>query len=221
MSVFKRFVTTVHQSVDRTLSSIENHEAVVDAALQESRQSVARAKVRLARLEKDGTQQRKRVAELAGQIDLWNERARSVANDDREKALACMQRRKLCGQELQAATVQMQEHDKIISRIRQSISDSSSRVQTLQSQRNQMSTREAAACAGKSVYQLDGKVGGDVEAAIERWEVAVSQSEVVTENFPVADTADALEESFLTEEESTLLESELDALLKEEGGTNE
>jgi len=221
MSIFKRIVSTVHTSMDRTLSSIENHESVVDAALQESRQAVARAKVRLARLEKDSTQQRNQVTELATQIELWNERARSVAENDRDKALACIQRRKLCEQELEVAKVQMQEHDKIIRRARDSISDSSNRVQTLQSQRNQMRTREAAAHAGKIVHKLDGKVGDDVEAAIERWEVSVGQSELVIEDFPLTDRTDDFEGSFIATEENALLESELDVLLNQEGGNNE
>jgi len=221
MSIFKRIVSTVHTSMDRTLSSIENHESVVDAALQESRQAVARAKVRLARLEKDSTQQRNQVTELATQIELWNERARSVAENDRDKALACIQRRKLCEQELEVAKVQMQEHDKIIRRARDSISDSSNRVQTLQSQRNQMRTREAAAHAGKIVHKLDGKVGDDVEAAIERWEVSVGQSELMIEDFPLTDSTDDFEGSFIATEENALLESELDVLLNQEGGNNE
>ena len=221
MSIFKRIVSTVHTSMDRTLSSIENHESVVDAALQESRQAVARAKVRLARLEKDSTQQRNQVTELATQIELWNERARSVAENDRDKALACIQRRKLCEQELEVAKVQMQEHDKIIRRARDSISDSSNRVQTLQSQRNQMRTREAAAHAGKIVHKLDGKVGDDVEAAIERWEVSVGQSELMIEDFTLTDSTDDFEGSFIATEENALLESELDVLLNQEGGNNE
>ena len=221
MSIFKRIVSTVHTSMDRTLSSIENHESVVDAALQESRQAVARARVRLARLEKDSTQQRNQVTELATQIELWNERARSVAENDRDKALACIQRRKLCEQELEVAKVQMQEHDKIIRRARDSISDSSNRVQTLQSQRNQMRTREAAAHAGKIVHKLDGKVGDDVEAAIERWEVSVGQSELMIEDFPLTDSTDDFEGSFIATEENALLESELDVLLNQEGGNNE
>lgn len=221
MSLLKRFVTTVHASVDRTLAGIENHEAVVDAALRDSREAVSRARVRLARLEKDGAEQRNRVTELTSQIDLWNERARSVAGDDREKALACIQRRRQCEQELHSAKGQMQEHEKIIKRVRDSITDSTNRVQTLQSQRNQMRSREAAAQAGQIVHKLDGRVGDDVEAAIERWEVTVGQAELMTEHYPTTTSTDEFAESFLTAEENTLLESELDALLKQEGGNND
>ncbi len=221
MSILKRFVTTVHASVDRTLAGIENHEAVVDAALTESRQAVARARVRLARLEKDGSQQRNRVTELTSQVGLWNERARSVATADREKALACIQRRRQCEQELHSAKAQMHEHEKIIKRVRDSISDSSNRVQALQAQRNQMRSREAAAYAGQIVHKLDGRVGDDVEAAIERWEVTVGQAEVLTDHYVVTDSDDELADGFITAEENLLLESELDALLKEEGTNHE
>jgi phage shock protein A len=221
MSLIKRFVTTVHSSLDRTLAGIENHEAVVDAALTDSRNAVARARVRLARLEKDGAEQRNRVAELTTQIELWNERARSVATDDRERALACIQRRRQCEHELQDAKTQMLEHEKIIRRVRDSITESTRRVQSLQSQRNQMRSREAAAYAGQIVHRLDGRVGADVEAAIERWEVTVGQAELLTEHYPVADSADNFEQSFITDEENALLETELNALLQSAGENND
>lgn len=221
MSLLKRFVTTVHSSVERTLSGIENHEAVVDAALRESREAVSRARVRLARLEKDGAEQRNRVTELTSQIGLWNERARSVAKSDREKALACIQRRRQCEQELHTAKAQMQENEKIIRRVRDSISESANRVQSLQNQRNQMRSREAAAYAGQIVHRLDGRVGDDVEAAIERWEMTVGQAEIMSEHYPVSASVDELEEGFLSDEENTLLAAELNALLAQEENSND
>lgn len=221
MSLIKRFVATVHTSLDRTLTGIENHEGVVDAALTESRQAVARARARLARLEKDGAEQRNRVSELTSQIELWNDRAKSVAADDRDKAIACIQRRRQCEHELQGAKSQMQSHEKIIRRVRDSITESSLRVQSLQNQRNQMRSREAAAYAGQIVNRLDTRVGADVEDAIERWEITVGQAELLTEHYPVADSTDELEQSFITAEENDLLETELNVLLKDRESGNE
>lgn len=215
MSLIKRFVATVHTSLDRTLAGLENHEAVVDAALTESRQAVARARVRLARLEKDGAEQRNRVSELTTQIELWNERARSIALDDREKALACIQRRRQCEHELQGAKTQMQSHEKIIRRVRDSITDSTTRLQSLQNQREQMRSREAAAHAGQIVNRLDSKAGAEVEDAIERWEVTVGQAELLAEHYPVVTDSDDFEQSFITAEENQLLETELNILLKD------
>ncbi len=223
MSLIKRLVTTVHGSVDRTLASMENHEAVVDAALRDSREAVSRAKVRLSRLEKDGRQQRNRITELTTEAELWNERARSVAETDRPRALACIRRRKTCEQDLKLAEAQAAEHSRIEQRVRDSISESTNRVQALQSQRNQMRSREAAAQAGKIVHSLDGRLGSDVEAAIERWEVTVGESELLTDILlPVDVDCDDLAAEFVTKEENQLLEDELDALLvNDEGEKNE
>jgi len=219
MSLIKRLVTTVHSSVDRTLASMENHEAVVDAALRDSREAVSRARVRLSRLEKDGKQQCNRIAELTSEVELWNERARSVAEHDRPKALACIKRRKTCEQDLQLAKAQAEEHGRIERRVRDSITESTNRVQALQSQRNQMRSREAAAQAGRIVHSLDGRLGTDVEAAIERWEVTVGEAELLTDTLlPVGIDRDDFAAEFVTQEENQLLEDELDSMLTNSGG---
>ena len=82
MNLFKRIVTTVHSGVDRTVASMENHEAIVDAALKESREALVRAKARLGRLEKDGKRQHNRVTELTSEIELWAERALACADSE-------------------------------------------------------------------------------------------------------------------------------------------
>ena len=86
-----------------------------------------------------------------------------------------------------------------------------------------MRSREAAAQAGKIVHSLDGRLGSDVEAAIERWEVTVGESELLTDILlPVDVDCDDLAAEFVTKEENQLLEDELDALLvNDEGEKNE
>ena len=222
MNLFKRIVTTVHSGVDRTVASMENHEAIVDAALKESREAVVRAKARLARLEKDGQRQHNRVTELTSEIELWAERAVACADSDRQKALACLQRKKQRETTLVTAREQLTEHEKIIKRVRGSIDESANRVEALQQQRNQMRSREAAAQAGSIVYSIDGRMGDDVESAIERWEVKVGQSEIMNDSHLSTDlSTDDLAEGFNTVEENERLEAELDALVTQGSNNND
>ena len=214
MSLLKRFVTTVHSSVDRTLATIENHEAVVDAALKESRQAVTQARVRLGRLEKEAANQRNCVAELSSEIELWNERARSVAQQDREKALSCIQRRQQREREMEVATKQLVEQDRVIAKVRRSVDESGERVLALQNQRDQMRSREAASRAGQIVQSLNGKVDNDVDAAIERWEVSVGAAEMLNDSLDVQyPETDELADAFSSVEQHQQLEAELDQLL--------
>ncbi len=222
MNIFKRIVTTVHSGVDRTVASMENHEAIVDAALKESREALMRAKIRLTRLEKDGKKQQDRSTELASEIELWADRARSSAEHDRQKAIACLQRKQQREKELLKAREQLAEHERIVKRVRGSIEESANRVEALQHQRNHMRSREAAAQAGSIVHNLDGRMGDDVENAIERWEVKVGQSEIMNDSYLAAHTPDDdLATEFNTAEENLRLEAELDELLNQGGNNNE
>ena len=45
MSIFKRLTATFSSRVDQMVSQIENHDAVVEVAIKESRQATAKAKV--------------------------------------------------------------------------------------------------------------------------------------------------------------------------------
>ncbi len=221
MSLFKRFVTTVSATVDRTVASIENHQAIVDVALRDSRLAVSRAKVRLLGLQKDGNRHRNRLTELRSEIDLWSDRARAVAEADRPKALECLQRRKQREAELAAVQQQLADHEKIEQSVKRSVEESQQRVETLQQQRNQMRTRESAAEARRIVQSMEGRDGGGVEDVIERWEVSVGEAEFLTDTLaPMDSDIDDLASEFISREQSIELEGELDKLLASNGGNS-
>ena len=74
MSIFKRLHTTLRSRVDHMVSEIENHDAVIEAAIREARRSVARSKVRLAGLKGDGMRLRRRLSELRDAERQWTKR---------------------------------------------------------------------------------------------------------------------------------------------------
>lgn len=115
--------------------------------------------------------------------------------------------------------MQAAEHRRIEQRVRDSVAESMNRVNALQTQRNQMRSREAAAQAGKIVHSLDGRLGTDVEEAIERWEATVGEAEILSDTLlPVDTDVDDLAAEFISKEENQLLEDELETLLTKSGG---
>lgn len=219
MSLLKRFVTTVHASVDRTVAQMENHDALVAASLKDSRRAVARARVRLARVERDAEAERARIQDLETEIRLWTDRAKSVADDDRDKAIECLQRRKQRQATLLTVSDTLAKQESLAKQIRTSVTDMEQRVHQLQQQRNQMRSRESAAEALRIVNRMDDHHGLDIDDTFERWEIAVSETEVITQD--ILATAglnghgnDPFETEFLSAEEKHELDSELDVLLK-------
>jgi len=215
MSLFKRFATTIHATVDKTVAQLENHDAIVDAALKDSRSAVARARVRLARVEKDGRQQRARIQELQTEVALWEERAQSVAATDRGKALDCLRRRKQRESALRNGQASLTEHEALEKRVRASVAEAEQRVNTLMQQRNQMRSRESAAQALRIVNAIDDKAGIEIDDAFERWEISISESEVFSgQAITPVDEFEELNTEFETLEEQQQLDAELDLLLE-------
>ena len=87
MSLIRRISTSITSSVDRAVSKVENHDAIIDAALRDTQQAAARSRVRLERVRKDGRNLKSRHADLQLAVSRWTERAKSIAADDESKAL--------------------------------------------------------------------------------------------------------------------------------------
>ncbi len=75
MARFKRWTRGVVSSIDEFVVQIENHEAQVASALRELEHAVARAKVQLQRVERDGKALEQSVTDEHEAVVRWRERA--------------------------------------------------------------------------------------------------------------------------------------------------
>lgn len=212
MSIFKRLTATFSSRVDQMVSEIENHDAVVEVAIKESRQATAKAKVRLARVQRDGDLLRNKIAQLRKDETLWTTRAREVAKQDQERALECVRRRKICQKQLEQYEQALQKHEALEQRLAQDIHAAERKLADMNQQRNLMRTRQSAAEALNSISGVDESVALDVADAFERWEVKVTESEM---EVGTLDSVDMLEREFMQAEDKHTLQAELEQLLAE------
>ena len=101
MNFFKRLSVSVRSQLDETVSRIENHDAVIDAALQESRDSIARLKLQQSHLSRKVQTIDTQLEKLGGDEQSWIRRAKSLAKTDEEHALACLDRRERCAKQIE------------------------------------------------------------------------------------------------------------------------
>ncbi|UCH28686.1 MAG: hypothetical protein JSV06_10465, partial [Myxococcales bacterium] len=90
MNRMRRWKMSVTSWVDGVLAQIENHEATVSSAITRVRQSAARARVQLKRVERDQRELRDTLLEEEASLQAWRRRAKEADDDD--KALECMRR---------------------------------------------------------------------------------------------------------------------------------
>jgi len=218
MSIFKRLTATFSSRVDQMVSQIENHDAVVEVAIKESRQATAKAKVRLARVQRDGELLRSKISQLQKDETLWTSRAREVAHKDQERALECMRRRKLCQKQLEQYEQALKKHEALEQKLAQDIHSAERKLTEMSQQRNLMRTRQSAAEALNSISGVDESVALDVAQAFERWEVKVTESELEVGSI---DSVDLLEREFMQIEDKQALQAELEELLAEKEVEND
>ncbi len=211
MSLIRRISASITSSVDRAVSKVENHDAIINAALRDTQRAAARSRVRLERVRKDGKSLRAREASLQEAIGLWTERARSVAADDETKALECLRRRKACDQQLQALKGSIEKHEELEARISEQVKKIDARIGEVTQQRNMMRSRQSVAEAMRTIHDIEGVSYGEIEDTFDRWEINLGETEILT---GAAAQTDPLESAFLAEEDTAGLRAELEQILQ-------
>ena len=210
MSLFRRISTSISSTVDRAVSKVENHDAIINSALRDTQQAAARSRVRLARVRKDGESLKTRRGELQLAVSRWTDRAKSIAADDESKALECLRRRKDCEKQLLNVADSIEKHDELEERISEQVKKIEERVNEVAQQRNMMRSRQSVAEAMRTINNIEGVSHGEIEDTFDRWEINLGESEIL---MGAVSNTDPLESAFLAEEDTAELRAELDELL--------
>jgi phage shock protein A len=217
MGSFLRWTTGFGSRIDAMVSQIENHDALVNAAIRDAKEARARARVQLKRVRQDGQRMQRRCTELAESERRWKERAVRTAGDDEGRALECVRRMKRAAHERVELLSQTGEHTRIEAQLARDIRRIDDRIENLVQQRNLLRTRQSRAEALAAADQDDGRRLAEVDEILERWEIKVSRVE--TDFDCDLDEGDELELTLGAEEEREALRSELDDLLRGERET--
>lgn len=210
MSLIRRISTSITSSVDRAVSKVENHDAIIISALRDTQQAAARSRVRLERVRKDGRSLKTRQETLVVAVSRWGERAKSVAANDEAKALECLRRRKDCEKQLQNLRDSIEKHDELETRIAEQVKKIEARIGEVAQQRNMMRSRQSVAEAMRTINNIEGVSYGEIEDTFDRWEINLGETEII---LGAATTTDPLDTAFLTEEDTAELRAELSDLL--------
>jgi len=211
MSLIRRISTSITSSVDRAVSKVENHDAIINSALRDTQQAAARSRVRLERVRKDGQSLKTRQSNLQQAVSRWTDRARSVADSDESRALECLRRRKDCAAQLRNLHDSIEKHDELEAKIADQVKKIDARIGEVAQQRNMMRSRQSVAEAMRTINNIEGVSYGEIEDTFDRWEINLGETEIL---MGAGTTADPLDSAFLVDEDTAELRAELSELLK-------
>jgi phage shock protein A len=208
MARFKRWTHGVVASIDSLIVQVENHEAQVTSTLRELEHGIARSKVQLMRVERDGLALEQALAEEREAASRWRERA--TREEQEPRALECLRRHKRSERRVIELSQNETEHARVEAQLKRDIRVLEQRLVELRQQRNTMRTRQSRAEAFHVVQGSGDLENGEIGAIFERWETRVAETEV--SSGCLISTLDSFDDEFLDAEELAALKLELSDL---------
>jgi phage shock protein A len=212
MARIKRWTHGFVASIDSMIVQVENHEALATSALCDLEKGVARSKVQLMRVERDGRALQQALDDEREAALRWRERARR--EEDAARGLECLRRHKRSESRVRELALNQAEHERIEAHLRRDVQTLERRLIELRQQRNTMRTRQSRAEAFNAVQGSGDAQNGEIGEIFERWETRVAESEVASGCLVAG--VDSFDEEFLDAEEEASLKLELRALKEEE-----
>ena len=180
MNIFKRFTTTVTASLDNAVGNLENHDAIIEATIKQTKQSVAKTKARINTLRQQLHSYENKLTEAQTQHALWTERALKLADNDESKALECLSRRNQCKDSMVRLTTQIQQQKNLINDVTSNLKILQNKLDEMSQKHNLMRSRQAVADVNRAVRHASNTE--TVNDTFERWESLVLVNETTVDS---------------------------------------
>jgi phage shock protein A len=213
MSIFKRLSTTLVSRIDQVVGEIENHDAVVQATLDDMRKKVAEAKVRLGQVHREEQRLQEQIREQQDNAERWRKRAVDTAKQDEAKALECVSRRRHCQMQAEKLQQSLSQYQQTSEKLSADITSTEQRLADVKQKLTLMRARQSTSSALKASSETQSDAAKLLEDTFDRWEINISQAEMIIDDNPVVDP---VEREFVMREQQDELREELDALLNKE-----
>ena len=225
MQLFKRISSTVLASVDKMISEIENHDAIIESMLKELKVARAQCGVRLNRVAKDGLKMQSEYDKLIDQEQQWTARAATLSQENdqasQQKALACLERRRKVREQASRLEHRLEEHQKIKQQLQDQLKNIDDRFAEINNKKHLLQSQQSVAEANRVVAAVTSFGASNIDAALDRWEISIAKMDTNTQFGDIADEVndDYLAAEFAESEAQQELMAELEALKQENSNT--
>lgn len=213
MSLFKRLSATLVSRIDQVVGEIENHDAVIQAALTDMRRKIAEARVRLTQVQREAERQSREAEEQRQAAGRWRQRAVETAAHDESKALECLRRAKHCEQLATRAQGVLAQFEQTGERLAQDIEASEQQLRALKQKQTLMRARQSSGLALTAAHETESEALRLLDDSFDRWEISLGQIELAVD---YAEPVDHLAREYASREQENALRDELARLIAKE-----
>ena len=216
MSILKRLSTTLISRIDRVVAEIENHDAVIQASLDEMNSKLATAKIALNQACRERDRLKTEIEKQRDNMHRWQERAISCAKSDEPKALECLRRSHKNRDQAAILQKSFDEYIRSIEKMAGNIKSGEQRLTEMKQKLTLMRAKQATSKISATTCPPGSETENVLENTFNRWEMYISHNEIPLDCTDDTHTVDELEHEFATQEQQNDLRNELASLLAKE-----
>lgn len=175
MKLIKRLSTSITATLDSAVGQLENHDAIVEASIRQTRQSVAKTKARINTLRQQHAAYQSQLIEAREQYDTWTERAGKLAATDQAKAVQCVARRNQCEADIGRLSYSEKQQADLIRDVTANLQKLQTKLDEMTQKHNLMRSRQTVADVNRAVAYAS--TDDSLDDTFERWESTVLEHE--------------------------------------------
>lgn len=188
MKLIKRLSTSITASLDSAVGQLENHDAIVEASIKQTRQAVAKTRARINTLRQQHQAYQAQLKEANEQYKLWTQRAASLADQDQAKALQCVARRNQCEADIDRLSHSEKQQAELVIDVTTNLQTLQSKLDEMTQKHNLMRSRQTVADVNRAVAYAN--TDDTLNDTFERWESAVLEHEFAVSDACARDSLD-------------------------------
>jgi len=214
MKLIKRLSTSITATLDSAVGQLENHDAIVEASIKQTRQAVAKTRARINTLRQQHQAYQAQLKEAKEQYDLWTQRAASLAASDQEK-VQCVARRNQCEADIGRLSYSEKQQADLVRDVTANLQTLQTKLDEMTQKHNLMRSRQTVADVNRAVAYAN--TDDNLNDTFERWESTVLEHE-----FAVSDACsrDSLDLELTREEDEANLLAQLSVITQSTDQTN-
>lgn len=188
MNLIKRLTTSVTASLDTAVGQLENHDAIVEATIKQVRQAVAKTRARINTLRHQQSAYERQLSDAEEQSMLWTERAKTLAETDKDKALQCVARLNQCQADAKRLSQSIEQQKSLIHDVSINLKKLQTQLEEMTHKHNLMRSRQTVAKVNRAVASAG--VDDNLNDTFERWEAVVLEHEFAVSDACATDPLD-------------------------------
>ncbi len=222
MSLFKRLSITLFSGLDDMVTSIENHDALIEAAIAEQQQKIGTARHQLLRLSKQKQTAVEKISDLDIQQNQWQKRAMAAGQQDEMKALSCLQRRRAILQQIESHSKSRDQFTNAVNKLSTDIRISENDLAEVKQKRELLKAQQSSSEVLQHLDNRSLSSQKQMKKTFERWESNIAESHpYLIDLVDNESLVDHLEQEFVEKEQKQSLKNELAVLLAKKGEGHE